>query len=408
MGRSISRGTATFRQRDLDRAISVAQQRGLANYEIVIDGPRVILRVSSSPLASDKSVAELDESSSKNDMPRPRPPHLHRQVSRHGKAVWYVRVGKRSRVRIRSAFGTPEFDVEYHAAIAGLPVRQAPKDKHVSVGTLAWLIERYRETNTWTGLSLATRRQRENILKHVLDSAGHRSIGKITKATIVAGRDRRAKTTPFQARHFLDTMRSLFRWAVEAGMVRIDPTAGVSDPTLPKTAGFPSWTEDDVATYEKRWLIGTRQRVWLAVLLYTGLRRGDAVILGKQHVRDGVATIKTEKTDTEVTIPISPELAEILSIGPTGDLHFICNADGKPFTKESFGNAFSDACRRAKVAKSAHGLRKLAAQRAAHAGATERELDAMMGWTGGRMAAHYTREADRRRLALAGASKLRK
>jgi hypothetical protein len=32
----------------------------------------------------------------------------------------------------------------------------------------------------------------------------------------------------------------------------------------------------------------------------------------------------------------------------------------------------------------------------------------MMGWTGGRMAAHYTRCADRRRLALAGASKLRK
>jgi integrase len=289
-----------------------------------------------------------------------------------------------------------------------LPVRQAPRDKRVSVGTLAWLIERYRETNAWTGLSLATRRQRENILKHVLDSAGHQSIGKITKATIVAGRDRRAKTTPFQARHFLDVMRSLFRWAVEAGMVKVDPTVGISDPTLPKTAGFPSWAEEDVATYEKRWPIGTRQRVWLAVLLYTGLRRGDAVMLGKQHVRDGVATIKTEKTDTEVTIPISSELAEILSIGPTGDLHFICNVDGKPFTKESFGNAFSDACRQARVAKSAHGLRKLAAQRAAHAGATERELDAMMGWTGGRMAAHYTRGADRRRLALAGASKLRK
>jgi len=30
----------------------------------------------------------------------------------------------------------------------------------------------------------------------------------------------------------------------------------------------------------------------------------------------------------------------------------------------------------------------------------------MFGWTGGRMAAHYTREASRRRLALSGASKL--
>jgi hypothetical protein len=46
-------------------------------------------------------------------MPRPRPPHLHRQVSRHGKTVWYVRVGKGPRTRIKAAFGTPEFDAEY-------------------------------------------------------------------------------------------------------------------------------------------------------------------------------------------------------------------------------------------------------------------------------------------------------
>ena len=131
-------------------------------------------------------------------------------------------------------------------------------------------------------------------------------------------------------------------------------------------------------------------------------------MLGKQHVRDGIAVIKTEKTNTEVTIPILEELAEILSIGPTGDLHFICNALGKPFTKASFGNAFAEACRNAGIKKSAHGIRKYKATTAAYKGATEPELDAMFGWTGGRMAAHYTREACRRRLALAGASKMGK
>jgi integrase len=51
-----------------------------------------------------------------------------------------------------------------------------------------------------------------------------------------------------------------------------------------------------VAAYEARWPIGTKERVWLDVLLYTGLRRGDAVRLGRQHVRDGVATLRTEKS----------------------------------------------------------------------------------------------------------------
>jgi hypothetical protein len=53
---------------------------------------------------------------------------------------------------------------------------------------------------------------------------------------------------------------------------------------------------------DTQWPIGTQERVWLGVLLYTGLRRGDAV--RAQHVRDGVATIRTEKTGITVTIPI--------------------------------------------------------------------------------------------------------
>ena len=46
------------------------------------------------------------------------------------------------------------------------------------------------------------------------------------------------------------------------------------------------------------------------LLLYTGLRRGDAVRLGRPHVRNGVATIRTEKTGQRVTITILPPLLE--------------------------------------------------------------------------------------------------
>jgi integrase len=265
-------------------------------------------------------------------------------------------------------------------------------------GSLAWLIERYRETTDWTGVSLATRRQRENIFKHVIASAGNNSIASITSAVITAGRDRR-KETPFQARHFLDSMRGLFAWAKSAGFVKVDPAESVKYPTLKSGAGFPVWTEDDVIAYELRWPLGTRQRVWFAVLLYTGLRRGDAVRLGKQHVRDGIATIKTAKTGTDVHIPLLPPLQEALKAGPTGELAFICGLNGKPMTKESFGNAFSEACRQAGIKKSAHGLRKIGATRAANNGATVAQLNAIFGWTGTDMASLYTRSADRKRLA---------
>jgi hypothetical protein len=72
----------------------------------------------------------------------------------------------------------------------------------------------------------------------------------------------------------------LFRWAAEAKLVKIDPTVGVADPPRPTGDGFTPWTEDDIAAYEARWPIGTRERVWLDVLIYTGLRRGDASKIG--------------------------------------------------------------------------------------------------------------------------------
>jgi integrase len=146
--------------------------------------------------------------------------------------------------------------------------------------------------------------------------------------------------------------------------------------------------------------------VWLDVLLYTGLRRGDAVQLGRQHVRDGVATVRTEKTGLTVSVPILPALAATLAAGPCGDLAFICGEGGKPLTKESFGNAFREACRAAGVAKSAHGVRKIGATRAAENGATAAELEAIFGWQGGGMASLYTRAADRARLAKGAIKKL--
>jgi integrase len=337
------------------------------------------------------------------DMPSPWPPYLLRETTRWRKTVWYVRKERHGpRIRLKAEYGSAEFWREYQDALSGMS-----RQRDISAaGTLAWLVERYRETAAWTDLSLATRRQRENILRHVLESAGKKNAGKITRAHIVEGRDRRS-ATPAAARHFVDTMRGLFEWAVEAQHVKTDPTLGVKYPKQPKTGGFTPWTDDEIAAYEGRWPVGTRQRVWLDVLAYTGLRRGDVVLLGRQHVRDNIAYIKTEKTSTPVALPILPLLAQTLAAGPCGDLTFIIGANGRPMTKESFGNAFRDACRAAGLrGRSAHGLRKAAATRAAISGATLAQLNAIFGWTGAKMALHYIETADRTRLSNDAMSKL--
>lgn len=341
-------------------------------------------------------------------MSRPRPPYLQRERTRHGKIKWFVRRGDGPRTRVLGEYGSPEFMANYQAAVAG----HAPpvQLKSGQAGSLKWLIDRYRDSSAWAALSKATHRQRDNIFSHIVREHGDVPFAEITRAAIVAGRERR-KETPSQAKNFLDAMRGVFRWALEAELIENDPTANVKNPPKKKGRGFPVWSEDEVAAYQARWPVGTRQRVWLDVLLYTGLRRGDAVQIGRQHVRDGVISWRTEKSgqSVEVSIPILPELAATLKAGPTGDLAFICGASGKPLTKESFGNFFKVACKQAGIAdKSAHGLRKIGATRAANNGATVAELEAIFGWQGGQMAALYTREADRRRLAQAAIGKLSK
>jgi integrase len=85
---------------------------------------------------------------------------------------------------------------------------------------------------------------------------------------------------------------------------------------------------------------------------------------------------------------------------------FIVTRRGTPWTKGALGTEFVAAARAAGVVgKSAHGMRKAAATRAAENGATERELEAIFGWSGG-MATLYTRSANRSRLAAGAIGKL--
>jgi len=133
--------------------------------------------------------------------------------------------------------------------------------------------------------------------------------------------------------------------------------------------------------------------------VFSGLMLGDGIAI------DPVSGVVKAPCDGEVTT-VAAAFSETLRASPTGDLAFICGSNGLPMTKEGFGNAFRKACRAAGIRKSAHGLRKLAATRAADADATIWQLNAMFGWTGTKMAMRYTQASDRKHAAREGFRKL--
>src|SRR5262249_2761476 len=159
-------------------------------------------------------------------MPRPRPPHLHREETRHGAVVWYVRRHHGQRIRIRAEYDSPEFWTEYRTAIEGTPQQKKAAAK---AHTLAWALELYRYSSAWAGLSNGTRSKREGVFRAVTETAGHHLLKNITADTIKAGRERRQEK-PGAANEFIKAMRGFFKWAADpngGNLISTNPTIGI-------------------------------------------------------------------------------------------------------------------------------------------------------------------------------------
>ena len=215
-------------------------------------------------------------------------------------------------------------------------------------------------------------------------------------------------TTPVAARDFLRCLRLLVQYAISIGVRQDDPTAGVRV-KLPKTDGFRTWTEPDIAAFEAAFPVGSKPHLALALLLEVGLRCANVVRVGRANIREGVLRIVQQKSGIPIANPVTGKLAEAINAAaPADHLVFLLSERGAPFTAKGFGKWFSAHCHRIGLTGlSPHGVRKLAATRMADRGATGHELMAFFGWASIKEAERYTRKADRERLARSAAARTR-
>ena len=127
--------------------------------------------------------------------------------------------------------------------------------------------------------------------------------------------------------------------------------------------------------------------------------------MGRQHIQDGMLRVRQRKTGAELMLPLPAPLLEAIAAAPAGNLTFLTNKYGKPFTPAGFGNWFRHQCSLPHC--SAHGLRKAAARRLAEAGCTEHEIAAITGHASLKEVQHYTKSADQKRLAIAAMAKIK-
>lgn len=330
-------------------------------------------------------------------MPRPLPPYVVRQVTRHGKTVFYFRKGKGKRTRLPNDPTSDEFDAAYASLRYG---HQEPDAVVIRSGSMSWLVKKYEESGAFKRLAASTQRARMAMLKSVIKTSPDFQADSMQTKHILAGMDRRHGEA---ANNFLRAVKHLFAWAKSLELVSEDPCIGVKKAKVRKQDA-PIWTPDDIKKFRDKWSVGTKQRLAFEIMLNAGLARADAVRLGRQHVKDGMIHIARKKTGVFQYMSVTVELQQVLDAAPIENMTYIVTEFGRPFNDASFGGWFAKQCKAAKVPDKcrSHGLRRTCAINLAEVGVTTLEMMAMMGWKTIEEAELYTRRADKLSLAKAG------
>jgi integrase len=347
-------------------------------------------------------------------------------VDRHGRGRFYFRRPGFARVPLPGLPWSPEFMVAYQKATAEKPpVVHIGSDRVIPRSIRALAISYY-DSAAFKALKPITQGVYRNIIERFCrqtDREGHpygdKSAITMTAHHVEKLMEARADK-PDSANGLRKVVREMMKVAVKLEWRDNDPTLGVKTIKPKKKGGYHRWTDAEIAQFAERHAVGTKARLAMALGLYTGQARQDAVLMGEQHItrdydpeQDCVVEIlnwvrkKTEdKSGLELAIPVHPELRDIIAATPSEHLTFLVTELGAPFTAAGFGNWFRDRCKEAGLPRSFHGLRKAAATRLVDAGCDVVEAAAITGHASLKELQRYIETRDRKRAARRAMAKL--
>ena len=333
-------------------------------------------------------------------------PGVYTTEDRHGK----LRHRLRRKIRghtidtyLPGPYGSPEFRQAYEETIEGArgaTLRTQP-------GTIAYVIAKYLESTAFRNLSPTTRRDKARRLDWIREAVGGARYAAIQPRHVEALMAK--KGGPVAGNRVKKDLRQLFAFAAKHHGFAGQNPAALADANKVRSKGFHTWTDDEIEVFRAEHETGSKARLALELLLGTGAARQDAAALTRRNIRGGRLCYRRGKTGQEVDLPILPELEkELAHLPPTQMMLLTHGHDAKGYTRESFGNWFSERCREAGLPQcAAHGLRKAGARRLAEHGATEFEIMSFLAHSSPREAARYTEAANRAKLARSGMAKLR-
>ena len=321
------------------------------------------------------------------------PENVSEYKDRHGKRRWRFRKKGCPTYHFRHAPGTAEFMEEYNEA-QNQRVEALPRFDPFTYDALAASFYR---TPKWLGMRASSQRTYRSIIDRFRAKNGATDVRRVTTAAIDAKLGKMSNT-PAAANNLRKALARLHRHAIKLGWRTDNPVAATD--AYPTGKGWHCWSEAEIALYETRWALGSRERLAMTLLLYTALRKSDMVTIGRQHRQGDEFHLHHTKNDSATIIPIAPPLSAALDAMDGAHLTYLVTEFGRPFTPAGFGNWFRDRCNQAGLPHcTAHGLRKAMSRRLAESGATSLEGRSITGHKTDKEFAHYAETASKKAMA---------
>ena len=269
-------------------------------------------------------------------MTRIRLPYINRYFDVRGKLRHDFRRRGFKKVPLPGLPGSEEFMAVYQAALAGVESKLEVGASRTKPGTVNAAIVGYYTSSAFQEMAKGTKVQRRAMLERFRNEHGDKRLHSLERSHLVRMLGR---LKPHARHNWLATLRGLLDFAMAEGFIEENPAVGIKF-KKPKTEGHRPWTEEEVAQYEARHLIGTKARLALALPLYTALRKSDFLRVGPQHIRDGVLHVTQQKTGGKLQLPIRPELQEVLDATPCDHLTLLVSTTGGPYSPTGFWDQF--------------------------------------------------------------------
>jgi integrase len=336
-----------------------------------------------------------------------KPKYVHAYQDRHDQPRIYFNKPGQKKLALRGPLYSEEFWIDYHKAMKGEEIANEGAGAGKTIpGTIDAIVAKWYLSADFVNSAPATQRNYKSVIEPFRKEHGKKTAANLKNVHINAILDKRALTSTAQAKNLGKRLSTMFKFAVEFGLMASNPMIGVKK-VKHEEEHYEMWTDGDIAAFRAFWKKGTPQRQALEILIYTGLRRSDVVRIGPQHLKDGFIKIKLQKTGVDLNVPVHPNVVDFLVVGDRRHLAFIVTAYGGSRSEKAFTNWISEAATKAGLPahRSPHGLRRAACRALAEAGCTVWEIMSITGHQSVKEVEGYVADVDQAKLAKSAIAK---